>query len=127
MKCHRCSYEFQPFETACPRCAHLKKSTGTQKLNTQHLVHLDQCPYCKWLLFPTHSVCTSCGKPVDRSPVHRNVELANVKKSASTPRLPAISFKFSRQIVLDLGTCALVFGGIAVLFYLVFRGAQAAS
>lgn len=73
MTCYKCGLELSAFETACPRCSKKDTPTGTSRLpdfsssRTQHLVQLEQCKYCRMLLFPADTFCPSCGVAVDRS------------------------------------------------------------
>ena len=72
MTCYKCGFEIPPFAIACPRCAEKSKASGTRRLpdlsdtHTKHLVQLEQCASCRWLLFPGDTVCPSCGTPVKR-------------------------------------------------------------
>jgi uncharacterized OB-fold protein len=77
MVCDKCGYVMAPFETACPRCTRLKALKQTRRLPdlrsmvTQRLVQLEQCPACKFMLFPGDTHCSSCGALV-RQPKSEN-------------------------------------------------------
>ncbi len=75
MICRQCNADYSPLLPGCPHCYQRDTTKrvpndGTRRLpdlsssKTRRLVHLDSCPNCRFLLFPTDTTCSSCGVPV---------------------------------------------------------------
>ncbi|GEM_PF-3998237 len=75
MICRQCSADYSPLLPGCPHCydrdaAKQVRPDVTRRLpdlsasNTRHLVRLDTCPNCRFLTFPTDTICPSCGIPL---------------------------------------------------------------
>lgn len=117
MKCYKCGWEMAAFEMACPRCAKQPESSGTQRLDTiqthdtMYLVQLDQCAHCRWIIFPTDTVCSSCGAPVQR--------VAPRPATAKTEGAPATEARREnlKKVAFGIATGAAVVGVIALLVH----------
>ncbi len=112
MVCEKCGYVLGPFDTTCAKCEqmrahkHTKRLPDLRSMQTQHLVQLDPCVHCKFLLFPGDNQCPSCGMPVHR-PWRRSAP--SKQPSIQRQRQPSL-------LMLGLVVGAIVIGIVVICF-----------
>ena len=111
MVCKDCGYVMAPFETSCPRCVRLKALKKTRRMPdlrsmaTQRLVQLNQCPTCKFMLFPGDTCCSSCGARVTAAP------------RASDPAMDRGARETRTPLIIGIVVSAVTIGVVLVLFH----------
>jgi hypothetical protein len=117
--CRQCNADYSPLLPGCPHCyqkngANRFPNSGTRRLPdlsgapTRHLVALNSCPSCRFLLFPTDVTCPSCGM---------NVRNGTEIQNTGVPRYPANTGDTKRKAVIGvaIGSMALAFVLILVI------------
>lgn len=113
MICRQCQADYSPLLPGCPHCyqkngANRIPSDGTRRLPdlsgapTRHLVALNSCPHCRFLLFPTDAVCPSCGLSVRGGAQILSMETPHRQASGETWRKTAIGLAIGGVTVLLL-------------------------
>jgi hypothetical protein len=103
-----------PFETSCPRCMRLKAFKKTRRLPdlrtmaTQYLVKLEQCPNCKFMVFPGESHCSSCGA---------GIVVASAKSSSAPKQRVQRQVGDRARLVVGIVLSAVTLGVVLFLFH----------
>ncbi|HZP84080.1 MAG TPA: hypothetical protein VFB21_20735 [Chthonomonadaceae bacterium] len=120
MQCNRCGSRLSPSNPVCPVCsqqpiavsADAPDAPDLEMQKTRYLVPLEQCPRCRFVVFPSQQRCSSCGTLIERP----WLKPAWTSTPPTKQELPLLQNR--RSLLVGVASLLVMLGGIVGLVYL---------